>query len=209
MVPATSSGSNLQPATTSYMACERFSISRNPIIRSKLAVLSLKADIQRVVLSSVFSLRGEERLKRESTIPSAKERRENSTEYLQRFPPLAVFLDRLLTAMSERRLTFSWRSLISHYSTVSCVLQFTDVAQVADAARNWKSFVTGYESNISLGNSEFCVLDTTKGNRGWSSSRDLSERYMGASSSGHADKKPDASGRIFALTQDQAACWDL
>ncbi|GJT70631.1 putative reverse transcriptase domain-containing protein [Tanacetum coccineum] len=31
------------------------------------------------------------------------------------------------------------------------------------------------------------------------------KKNMGASSSGHADKKPDASGRVFALTQDQAA----
>ena len=28
---------------------------------------------------------------------------------------------------------------------------------------------------------------------------------MGASTSGHADKKPDASGRVFAITEDQAA----
>ncbi|GJZ16563.1 putative reverse transcriptase domain-containing protein [Tanacetum coccineum] len=31
------------------------------------------------------------------------------------------------------------------------------------------------------------------------------KKILGASSSGHADKKPDASGRVFALTQDQAA----
>ncbi|GJR80766.1 putative reverse transcriptase domain-containing protein [Tanacetum coccineum] len=31
------------------------------------------------------------------------------------------------------------------------------------------------------------------------------KKNTGASSSGHADKKPDASGRVFALTQDQAA----
>ncbi|GJR27234.1 retrotransposon protein, putative, ty3-gypsy subclass [Tanacetum coccineum] len=30
------------------------------------------------------------------------------------------------------------------------------------------------------------------------------KKNTGASSSGHADKKPDASGRVFALTQDQA-----
>ncbi|GKE37219.1 hypothetical protein Tco_1460624 [Tanacetum coccineum] len=31
------------------------------------------------------------------------------------------------------------------------------------------------------------------------------QENTGASSSGHADKKPDASGHVFALTQDQAA----
>ncbi|GKF90021.1 putative reverse transcriptase domain-containing protein [Tanacetum coccineum] len=31
------------------------------------------------------------------------------------------------------------------------------------------------------------------------------KKNIGASSSGHADKKPDASGRVFALTQNQAA----
>ncbi|GKF50253.1 hypothetical protein Tco_0146720, partial [Tanacetum coccineum] len=31
------------------------------------------------------------------------------------------------------------------------------------------------------------------------------KKNTGASLSGHADKKPDASGRVFALTQDQAA----
>ncbi|GJZ99951.1 hypothetical protein Tco_0672502 [Tanacetum coccineum] len=31
------------------------------------------------------------------------------------------------------------------------------------------------------------------------------KKNTGASSSGHADKKPDASGRVFGLTQDQAA----
>ncbi|GKF52810.1 putative reverse transcriptase domain-containing protein, partial [Tanacetum coccineum] len=37
------------------------------------------------------------------------------------------------------------------------------------------------------------------------SDRQGSDRQTGASSSGHADKKPDASGHVFALTQDQAA----
>ncbi|GKA07956.1 hypothetical protein Tco_0687287 [Tanacetum coccineum] len=59
------------------------------------------------------------------------------------------------------------------------------------------------------------VVGTDQRNRGSQQSRVPSEglgsssagtckKNTGASSSGHADKKPDASGRVFALTQDQA-----
>ncbi|GJR43501.1 hypothetical protein Tco_1311604 [Tanacetum coccineum] len=62
------------------------------------------------------------------------------------------------------------------------------------------------------------VMDATKGTevsnptdlptlvpsiQGCASSRDCKKNF-GASSSGHADKKPDASGHVFELTQDQA-----
>ncbi|GKB59388.1 gag protease polyprotein [Tanacetum coccineum] len=40
---------------------------------------------------------------------------------------------------------------------------------------------------------------------GWSILHGICKKHCTKLSSGHADKKPDASGRVFALTQDQAA----
>ncbi|GJR11209.1 putative reverse transcriptase domain-containing protein [Tanacetum coccineum] len=51
---------------------------------------------------------------------------------------------------------------------------------------------------------ELAVLVSMRG-PGWPSFQRDCKKNIGASSSGHADKKPDASGRVFALTQDQAA----
>ncbi|GJR43780.1 putative nucleotidyltransferase, ribonuclease H [Tanacetum coccineum] len=227
----------------------------------------------------------QERLKRE--YHSIRQRAsENSTEYMQRFLRLAGFLGQAAGTAEEQAKNFRWglhKSILDH---VMCI-QFTDVAQVADAARNLeilrdrddydrsersdKRHKSGdrYQSDTQQNNYRshdqkndrqgsdrqggggILVLDATKGTE-VSSPTDLptqqsrvpSEGYthpvcttcgrrhpgecrraagtcfkcgqaghlqrdckknIGASSSGHADKKPDASGRVFALTQDQAA----
>ncbi|GJU04375.1 putative reverse transcriptase domain-containing protein [Tanacetum coccineum] len=210
----------------------------------------------------------QERLKRE--YHSIRQRAsENSTEYMQRFLRLAGFLGQAAGTAEEQAKNFRWglhKSILDH---VMCI-QFTDVAQVADAARNLeilrdrddydrsersdKRHKSGDRyhpysqqgSHRSHGQSDdrqrsdrqgsdrqsggILVLDATKGTE-VRNPTDLPTRtprrvssccwyllqvwpgYLqrdcrkntGASSSGHADKKPDASGRVFALTQDQAA----
>ncbi|GJR97309.1 putative reverse transcriptase domain-containing protein [Tanacetum coccineum] len=224
----------------------------------------------------------QERLKRE--YHSIRQRAsENSTEYMQRFLRLAGFLGQAAGTAEEQAKNFRWglhKSILDH---VMCI-QFTDVAQVADAARNLeilrdrddydrsersdKRHKSGdrYQSDTQQNNYRshdqkndrqgsdrqggggnyrnnnnnkysrdnkgqnlnrlrlYCYYDriyiTTwyrnsgagrdQRNRGSQQSRaghlqrDC-KKNTGASSSGHADKKPDASGRVFALTQDQAA----
>ncbi|GJS47498.1 putative nucleotidyltransferase, ribonuclease H [Tanacetum coccineum] len=76
----------------------------------------------------------QERLKRE--YHSIRQRAsENSTEYMQRFLRLAGFLGQAAGTAEEQAKNFCWglhKSILDH---VMCI-QFTDVAQVADAARN-------------------------------------------------------------------------
>ncbi|GJW74886.1 putative reverse transcriptase domain-containing protein [Tanacetum coccineum] len=92
----------------------------NDAFKTRLAVF------QRAVLSSV--------LKRE--YHSIRQRAsENSTEYMQRFLRLAGFLGQAAGTAEEQAKNFRWglhKSILDH---VMCI-QFTDVAQVADAARN-------------------------------------------------------------------------
>ncbi|GJX29336.1 zinc finger, CCHC-type, retrotransposon gag domain protein [Tanacetum coccineum] len=76
----------------------------------------------------------QERLKRE--YHSIRQRAsENSTEYMQRFLRLAGFLGQAAGTAEEQAKNFRWglhKSILDH---VMCI-QFTDVAQVADVARN-------------------------------------------------------------------------
>ncbi|GJS84441.1 putative reverse transcriptase domain-containing protein [Tanacetum coccineum] len=236
----------------------------------------------------------QERLKRE--YHSIRQRAsENSTEYMQRFLRLAGFLGQAAGTAEEQAKNFRWglhKSILDH---VMCI-QFTDVAQVADAARNLEilrdrddydrsersdkrhksgdryqsatqqnsyrghdqkndrqgsdrqggggNYRNNNNNNYSRDNNRNSGAGRDQRNRGSQQSRVPSEGYThpvcntcgrrhpgecrraagtcfkcgqaghlqrdckkntGASSSGHADKKPDASGRVFALTQDQAA----
>ncbi|GJS40600.1 putative reverse transcriptase domain-containing protein [Tanacetum coccineum] len=189
----------------------------------------------------------QERLKRE--YHSIRQRAsENSTEYMQRFLRLAGFLGQAAGTAEEQAKNFRWglhKSILDH---VMCI-QFTDVAQVADAARNLeilrdrddydrsersdKRHKSGDRyhpysqqgSHRSHGQSDDRQRSDMQGSDRQSSDRFNQLRVpsspgyplraghlqrdckknIGASSSGHADKKPDASGRVFALTQDQAA----
>ncbi|GJS82063.1 putative reverse transcriptase domain-containing protein [Tanacetum coccineum] len=76
----------------------------------------------------------QERLKRE--YHSIRQRaNENSTEYMQRFLRLAGFLGQAAGTAEEQAKNFRWGLHKSILDRVMCI-QFTDVAQVADAARN-------------------------------------------------------------------------
>ncbi|GJU83733.1 putative reverse transcriptase domain-containing protein [Tanacetum coccineum] len=169
----------------------------------------------------------QERLKRE--YHSIRQRAsENSTEYMQRFLRLAGFLGQAAGTAEEQAKNFRWglhKSILDH---VMCI-QFTDVAQVADAARNLEILrdrddydrsersqqsrvpSEGYTHPVCntcgrrhLGECRRAAGTCFKCGQAGHLQRDC-KKNTGASSSGHADKKPDASGRVFALTQDQAA----
>ncbi|GKD69676.1 putative reverse transcriptase domain-containing protein [Tanacetum coccineum] len=83
-------------------------------------------------------------------------------------------------------------------------IQFTDVAQVADAARNLEILRDRDDYDRHPGECRRAAGTCFKCGQAGHLQRDC-KKNTGASSSGHADKKPDASGRVFALTQDQAA----
>ncbi|GJY77110.1 putative nucleotidyltransferase, ribonuclease H [Tanacetum coccineum] len=105
----------------------------NDAFKTRLAVYNF----QRAVLSSVFpSSRPEQRALKKREYHSIRQRAsENSTEYMQRFLRLAGFLGQAAGTAEEQAKNFRWglhKSILDH---VMCI-QFTDVAQVADAARN-------------------------------------------------------------------------
>ncbi|GKA04964.1 zinc finger, CCHC-type, retrotransposon gag domain protein [Tanacetum coccineum] len=136
------------------------SISRNPIrSRRQLAVYKFEGDalawwkaykqakggdawvltltwaaFKELFFLQFFPRAEQERLKRE--YHSIRQRAsENSTEYMQRFLRLAGFLGQAAGTAEEQAKNFRWglhKSILDH---VMCI-QFTDVAQVADVARN-------------------------------------------------------------------------
>ncbi|GJS62267.1 putative reverse transcriptase domain-containing protein [Tanacetum coccineum] len=132
-------------------------------------------------------------LKREYHSTSAKGLVKIVTESHARVPLLSCFLGQMLALQKSRRRTFSvdiWQHNDSNRNFL--VLdrdQRTEVSNPPSTTR---------ESVVVLAVLAFNVA------KAGHLQRDC-KKNTGASSSGHADKKPDASGRVFALTQDQAA----
>ncbi|GKA35658.1 zinc finger, CCHC-type, retrotransposon gag domain protein [Tanacetum coccineum] len=104
--------------------------------KTRLAVYKFEGDaFQGTVLSSVFPSSRARALEEESYHSIRKRANENSTEYMQRFLRLAGFLGQAAGTAEEQAKNYRWglhKSILDH---VMC-LPFTDVAQVADAARN-------------------------------------------------------------------------
>nr|GEX26130.1 zinc finger, CCHC-type, retrotransposon Gag domain protein [Tanacetum cinerariifolium] len=79
---------------------------------------------------------GDERLKREyHSIPQTDT--ETSTEFMQRFLRLAGFLGAAAGTEEEQAKNFQWGLRMSTLNHLMCI-QFTDVAQVPNAARNYE-----------------------------------------------------------------------
>ncbi|GJW51996.1 putative nucleotidyltransferase, ribonuclease H [Tanacetum coccineum] len=93
-----------------------------------------RAAFKELFFLQFFPRAEQERLKRE--YHSIRQRAsENSTEYMQRFLRLAGFLGQAAGTAEEQAKNFRWglhKSILDH---VMCI-QFTDVAQVANVARN-------------------------------------------------------------------------
>nr|GEY69415.1 hypothetical protein [Tanacetum cinerariifolium] len=173
---------------------------------------------------------------------------ETSTEFMQRFLRLAGFLGAAAGTEEEQSKNFQWglrRSTLNHLMCMS----YTDMAQVANAARNYEILHEmddddtensgngrdqrnrGYQSNRSAnsGSQQSRVpsegysypVCTTCGRRHQGECRraagtcfkcgqagHLQKDYRKnttTSTSGQADKKPGDSGRVFAITEGQAA----
>nr|GFB28929.1 putative reverse transcriptase domain, aspartic peptidase domain protein [Tanacetum cinerariifolium] len=112
---------------------------------------------------------------------------ETSTEFMQRFLQLAGFLGEAAGTDEEQAKNFQWglrRSTLNH---LMCI-PFTDVAQVANAARNYEILHERDDDDVERPDKRRvdCKKNTT------------------ASTSGQVDKKPSASGRVFAITEDHA-----
>ncbi|GJS08197.1 putative nucleotidyltransferase, ribonuclease H [Tanacetum coccineum] len=157
----------------------------------------------------------QERLKRE--YHSIRQRAsENSTEYMQRFLRLAGFLGQAAGTAEEQAKNFRWglhKSILDH---VMCI-QFTDVAQVADAARNLEilrdrdDYDRSERSDKRQGGGGILALDATKGTEVnnptdlptrvpsspgcWSSSDGTQEEHS-ASSSGHVTRSQTHQARV-------------
>ncbi|GJR30006.1 putative nucleotidyltransferase, ribonuclease H [Tanacetum coccineum] len=105
----------------------------NDAFKTRLAVYKFEA-FKELFFLQFFPQAEQECLKRE--YHSIRQRAsENSTEYMQRFLRLAGFLGQAAGTAEEQAKNFRWglhKSILDH---VMCI-QFTDVAQVADAARN-------------------------------------------------------------------------
>ncbi|GJY24712.1 zinc finger, CCHC-type, retrotransposon gag domain protein [Tanacetum coccineum] len=161
----------------------------------------------------------QERLKRE--YHSIRQRAsENSTEYMQRFLRLAGFLGQAAGTAEEQAKNFRWglhKSILDH---VMCI-QFTDVAQVADVARNLeilrdrddydrsersdKRHKSGdryhpYSQQGSHRSHGILVLDTDQRKRGPAIHRYTKTRWFPSSPGCQI-----VSGAVFARTQEQAA----
>ncbi|GJT06199.1 putative reverse transcriptase domain-containing protein [Tanacetum coccineum] len=94
------------------------------------------ADFKELFFLQFFPRAEQERLKRE--YHSIRQRAgENSNEYMQRFLRLAGFLGQAAGTAEEQAKNFRWGLHKSILDRVLC-MEFTDVAQVADAARNFE-----------------------------------------------------------------------
>nr|GEX43181.1 hypothetical protein [Tanacetum cinerariifolium] len=180
--------------------------------------------ITHVAILLGFRIVQPERLKREyHSIRQANT--ETITEFMQRFLRLAGFLGTAAGTEEEHTKNFQWglrRSTLNHLMCMS----YTDVAQVANAARNYEILHERDDDDAERpdkrGSSEgySYPVCTTCGRRHPGEYRRAAgtcfkcgqaghlqkdcKKNTTASTSGQADKKPSASGRVFAITEDHA-----
>nr|GFB97540.1 hypothetical protein [Tanacetum cinerariifolium] len=182
--------------------------------------------IQGVVLLTVFPRAEHERLKREYHYIRQMDI-ETSTEFMQHFLRLAGFLGAAAGIAEEQAKNFQWGLRKSTLNHLMCIL-FTDVAQVANVARNYEILYERDDDDAERPDKRRGGGDNHRINNNYSGNNNrhpgecrrsagtclkygqtghLQKDYKkntAASTSGQADKKPGASGRIFAITEDHA-----
>nr|GFB16563.1 hypothetical protein [Tanacetum cinerariifolium] len=210
------------------------------------------ADFKKLFFLQFFPRAEQERLKREYHF-IRQTNTETSTEFMQRFLRVAGFLRAAAGTEEEQAKNFQWglrRSTLNHLMCMS----YMDVAQVANAARNYEILNERDDDdterpdkrNFGYGRDQRNIgqQSNRSANSGSQQSRGPSEGYSypvcttcgrrhpgecrraagtcfkcgqaghlqkdckkntTASTSGQADKKPGASGRVFAITEDHAA----
>nr|GEU40251.1 zinc finger, CCHC-type, retrotransposon Gag domain protein [Tanacetum cinerariifolium] len=207
------------------------------------------AKFKKLFFLQFFPRAEQERLKREYH-SIRQTNTETSTEFMQRFLRLTGFLGAAVGTEEEQAKNFQWglrRSTLNH---LMC-MPFTDVAQVANAARNYEILherddddterpdkrqksgdrhqpTTQQSSHRNYGHNNDRHGSDKRG--GGDNHRSRNNNYSGnnirlnfksirssstrkhdpnitnttASTSGQADKKPGASGRVFAITECHA-----
>nr|GFB25134.1 zinc finger, CCHC-type, retrotransposon Gag domain protein [Tanacetum cinerariifolium] len=154
---------------------------------------------------------------------------ETSTEFMQHFLRLVGFLRAAASTEEEQANNFQWglrRSTLNHLMCMS----FTDVAQVANAARNYEILHERDDEDTERPNKRqrsvttgIPVMGVTR-ETGVRSPTDLPilvpsspgygqaghlqkdfKKNTTASTSGQANKKPGVSGRVFTITEGHAA----
>nr|GFC27991.1 hypothetical protein [Tanacetum cinerariifolium] len=136
---------------------------------------------------------------------------ETSTEFMQRFLRLAGFLRSAAGTEEEQAKNFQWglrRSTLNHLMCMS----YTDVAQVANAARNYEILHERDDDDTERPDKRQRSGDRHQPTSQQSSHRSHAghlqkdcKKNTTTSTSGQADKKLGASGRVFAITEGQAA----
>ncbi|GKA42798.1 putative reverse transcriptase domain-containing protein, partial [Tanacetum coccineum] len=206
----------------------------NDAFKTRLAVYKFEGDAlaEHSFIKQFFPRAEQERLKRE--YHSIRQRAsENSTEYMQRFLRLAGSYGRLL-ATAEEQQELTWVAMLARNLEILRDRDDYDRSERSDkrnsgAGRDQRNRGQQSHRSTNSGSQQSRVpsegythpVCNTCGRRHPGECRRAAgtcfkcgqaghlqrdcKKNTGASSSGHADKKPDASGRVFALTQDQAA----
>ncbi|GJU62017.1 putative reverse transcriptase domain-containing protein [Tanacetum coccineum] len=169
------------------------------VFKARLAVYKFEEIFMELFFLQFFPRAEQERLKRE--YHSLRQRAgESSNEFMQRFIRIAGFLGQLTSAArnfeilrdrddydrperSDKRSEAVVETLVGTSTNRKGVASPSEMLPTIGFTSKTRAPSVGYTYPVYT----------------------MWTRNTGASSSGHADKKPDASGRVFALTQDQAA----
>ncbi|GJR08089.1 putative reverse transcriptase domain-containing protein [Tanacetum coccineum] len=156
--------------------------------------------------SFVFPLEPKQRAFEEGVpFPFRQRASENSTEYMQQFPSPSLFTD-----VAQLRIAAQLRSPRDRddYDSGGPTRSRQEEFWLLEATKGTEvGNPTDFTNRVPQQSSGECrraAGTCFKCGQAGHLQRDC-KKNTGASSSGHADKKPDASGRVFALTQDQAA----
>nr|GFB42404.1 zinc finger, CCHC-type, retrotransposon Gag domain protein [Tanacetum cinerariifolium] len=149
---------------------------------------SVPADFKKLFFLQFFPRAEQERLKREYH-SIRQTNTETSTEFMQRFLRLAGFLGTAAGTEEEQAKNFQWGLRRSTLNNLVC-MSYTDVAQTGEVVVTTIAATTTTLATTT----GIPVMGVTR-EKGVSSPTDLPIL---------ADKKPGASGRVFAITEDHA-----
>nr|GFC62777.1 zinc finger, CCHC-type, retrotransposon Gag domain protein [Tanacetum cinerariifolium] len=117
------------------------------------------ADFKKLFFLQFFPRAEQERLKREYH-SIRQTNTETSTEFMQRFLLLAGFLGATAGTEEEQAKNFQWGLRMSTLNHLMC-MSYTDVAQVANVARNYEILVIGISRPLSRVVTGTTVIITT------------------------------------------------
>ncbi|GKA32333.1 putative nucleotidyltransferase, ribonuclease H [Tanacetum coccineum] len=197
--------------STAWCCSFGYNPSHVTILTGLSASISKKNPIGLAVLSSVFPSRPSKSALEEGVpFPSAKKGDEIVLEYMQRSLRLSGFLGQADGTAEEQGIHFklgkvgAGRDQWNQRSAIPTFYQNQGSQQSRVPSEGYTHPVCNTCGRRHPGECRRAAGTCFKCGQAGHLQRDCKKNF-GASSSGHADKKPDTSGRVFALTQDQAA----